>query len=619
MADLIKKDVKYLNKDFAQFRQNLISFAKNYYPNTYNDFNESSPGMMFMEMSAYVGDVLSYYTDQSYRESLLNSANESANILALSQLFGYKPKRNTPSTTKIDIFQLVPSKGSGDEIEPDMSYALTIGSNMIVSAENGTQFHSVEPVDFNQDPEISVYELDGGGNVARYLLKKQVDVISGKVQTTTYEFTDPKPYDKIVLPETNVIEIIKITDEQGRPWSEVDYLAQDTIMEDIANIPFNDPDLSKHRSTVPYILKLKRTARRFVSRVRDDNKIEILFGSGVSSDADEEIVPNPKNVGMGLEYLKRTTTSNIDPSNFLYTSTYGLAPSNTVLTVQYSIGGAVSENVGVNTITVIDSIEYLNEIAAVDLDDTKKSVAITNPESATGGKSQQDLDSIRQNAMAHFAAQNRIITREDYISRVYAMPARYGSVVKAYVVGDTQINTADKDYPAETISNPLALNLYVLGYDEQENFTEPNQSLKENIRTYLSQYRMLTDAINIKAAFVVNLGVRFEVIPKPNFNSNEVVLRCIEQLQRLLHNDRMQINGSLDISAIITSLDRLEGVQSIPTLEFFNKSDVTSGYSENIYDVPGAIKNNILYPSLDPCIFEIKYPNRDINGRAIKP
>ena len=619
MAELIKKDVKYLNKDFAQFRQNLISFAKNYYPNTYNDFNESSPGMMFMEMSAYVGDVLSYYTDQSYRESLLNSAHESANILALSQLFGYKPKRNTPSTTKIDVFQLVPSKGAGDEIEPDLNYALTIGGDMLVSAENGTSFHSVEPIDFNQEPEITVYELDSGGNVARYLLKKQVDVVSGKVNQTTFEFNEPKVYDKIVLPENNVIEILKITDEQGREWTEVDYLAQDTVMEDIANIPFNDPELSQYRSSVPYILRLKRTARRFVTRVREDNKLEILFGSGVSSDADEEIIPNPKNVGMGLEYLKRTTTSNIDPSNFLYTSTYGLAPANTVLTVQYSYGGAVAENVGVNTITIVDSVEYLNEIAAVDLDETKNTVAITNPEAATGGKSQQDLDSIRQNAMAHFAAQNRIITREDYIARVYAMPSRFGSVVKAYVVGDSQINTNDTTYPAETISNPLALNLYVLAYDVNENFTEPNQALKENIRTYLSQYRMLTDAINIKSAFIVNLGVQFEVIPKPNFNSNEVVLRCIEQLQKLLHNDRMQINGPLDMSAIITSLDRLEGVQSIPTFEFFNKNDVSSGYSENVYDVPSAIKNNILYPSLDPCIFEIRYPNRDINGRAIKP
>ena len=616
---LVKKDVKYLNKDFAQFRQNLVNFAKNYYPNTYNDFNESSPGMMFMEMSAYIGDVLSYYTDASYRESLLTSAQESANILALSQLFGYKAKRNSPSTCKLDVFQLVPAKGTGDMIEPDLNYCLTIDGNMKVLSENGTMFHSVEPLDFQQEPEVTVYEINASGDVARYLLKKQVDVVSGEVKSGTYTFLEPKPYDRIVLPEKNVIDILKITDSAGNTWSQVDYLAQDTIMEDIANIPFNDPDLSQYRSTVPYILKLTRTSRRFVTRVRDDGKTEILFGSGVSSDADEEIIPNPKNVGMGLEYLKRTTTSNVDPSNFLYTSTYGLAPSNTSLTVEYSYGGSISENVGINTITIVDTITYLNETDQLDLTSTKESVAITNPEPAIGAKSLEDLDSIRQNAMANFAAQNRAITREDYIARCYAMPARFGSVAKAYVVGDTQINTSDKFYPSDTIQNPYALNLYILGYDGNGKFSDVNLALKENLRTYLSQYRMLTDALNIKSAFIINLSLDFEVIPKPNFNSNEVILRCIEKLKEVLHNDRMQINGPIDISGLISTLDRLEGVQSIPTLEFKIKNDTTSGYSPNYYDINAAIKNNILYPSLDPCIFEIKYPNKDINGRAIKP
>ena len=616
---LVKKDVKYLNKDFAQFRQNLINFAKNYYPTTYNDFNESSPGMMFMEMSAYVGDVLSYYTDASYKESLLNSAEESSNILALSQLFGYKGKRNSPSTTKLDVFQLVPAKGSGDMIEPDLDFCLTIDGNMKVLAENGTMFHSIEPIDFQQDPEITVYEINASGDVARYLLKKQVDVVSGEIRSETYAFTDPKPYDRIVLPELNVIDIISIKDSAGNTWSQVDYLAQDTIMEDIANIPFNDPDLAQFRSTVPYILKLRRSARRFTTRLRDDGKTEILFGSGVSSDADEEIIPNPKNVGSGLEYLKRTTTSNVDPSNFLYTSTYGLAPANTTLTVEYSYGGSVAENVGINTITVIDTITYLNETDQIDLTSTKESVAITNPEPATGAKSAEDLESIRQNAIANFAAQNRAITREDYIARCYAMPTRFGSVAKAYVVGDTQINTSDKFYPSDTIQNPYALNLYILGYDGAGRFAECNQALKENLRTYLSQYRMLTDALNIKSAFIINLTVDFEVIPKPNFNSNEVILRCIAKLKEMLHNDRMQINGPIDMSAIISTLDRIEGVQSIPTLEFKVKNDTSSGYSPNFYDVNAAIKNNIIYPSLDPSIFEIKFPNKDINGRAIKP
>ena len=619
MANLIKKDVKYLGRDFAQFRQNLINFAKNYFPDTYQDFNDTSPGMMFMEMASYVGDVLSYYTDQSFKESLLSTADESANILMLSQLFGYKPRLNSPATCKVDVFQLVPALGTGETAAPDMRYALTIASGMELSTKGGVMFHTEVPIDFNQDPEITVYEIDATGNVARYLLKKQVDVVSGNVKTENFTFGDPKPYDKIILPEENVIDIISVTETTGAEWSEVNFLAQDTIFEDVANIPFNDPELSAYRSTVPYILKLKRTPKRFVTRVRDDNKIELQFGAGVSSDADEEIIPNPKNVGHGLEYLRRTTTDTIDPSNFLYTSTYGLAPSATTLTVKYSFGGSTEENVGVNEIDTIDTIEYLNETGQVDLTTSKDSVAVTNPESATGARGRTDIDSIRQNAMATFAAQSRAITREDYISRVYSMPARYGSVAKAYIVGDTQINTADKTYPAETISNPYALNLYCLGLDNDDKFTELNQALKENLRTYLSQYRMLTDAINIKAAFIINLGINFQVIPKPNINSNEVVLRCIDRLKVLLSNDRMQINGPLDISALISELDKVEGVQSVPEFDFENLHLVANGYSGNEYDIEKAIKNNILYPSLDPSIFEIKYPNKDIKGRAVKP
>jgi len=619
MANLVKKDVKYLNKDFAQFRQNLINFAKNYFPDTYQDFNESSPGMMFMEMSSYVGDVLSYYTDNSFKESLLSTAEESSNILMLSQLFGYKPRLNAPATCTLDVFHLVPAKGTGASAAPDMAYALTIASGMEVSTEDNITFHTEESIDFSQDPEVTVYEIDVSGNVVRYLLKKQVKVISGTIKSSTFSFVDPKPYDKIILPDTNIIDVISCSDSAGNTWYETDYLAQDTIFEDVANIPFNDPELSAYRSTVPYILKLRKTARRFVSRVRDDNRVELLFGSGVSSDADEEIIPNPKNVGHGLEYLRRTTTSNVDPTNFLYTSTYGIAPSNTTLTIKYSYGGRVEENVGISSIVSVTSVSYLNETGLVDLSSTKASLAVVNNEPAVGARARQDLDSIRQNAMSTFAAQNRAITREDYISRVYSLPSRFGTVAKAYIVGDSQINTADKTYPAETISNPYALNLYILAQNADGHFTDSNQALLENLRTYLSQYRMLTDALNIKSAFIINLGINFEVIPKPNVNSNEIVLKCIARLKILLHNDRMQINGPLNISSIVSDLDSIDGVQSIPTFEFVNLHSSNKGYSGNQYDINSAIKNNILYPSLDPSIFEIKYPNADIKGKVVKP
>tara|TARA_R110002012_G_scaffold107384_1_gene249084 strand:- start:9392 stop:11245 length:1854 start_codon:yes stop_codon:yes gene_type:complete len=617
MSDLIKKDVKYLNKDFAQFRQNLINFAKNYYPDTYHDFNESSPGMMFIEMASYVGDVLSYYTDNSFKETLLSSANEPANVLALSHLFGYQPKLNSPSTCVLDVFQLVVASGSGDNAAPDMRYALSIDSNIEFESEEGIKFHSTQPIDFNNNPDISVYEIDSSNNVARYLLKKQINIESGEIKELSFTFSEPKPYDKIVLPDENIIDIISVTDSSGNIWNHVDYLAQDTVIENIANIPFNDPELSKFRSSVPYILKLRKSPRRFITRLREDNRLEIQFGSGISSDADEEIIPNPKNVGSGLDYLNRTTADSIDPSNFLYTNTYGIAPSNTALTIKYSVGGSVLDNVSINSITKINSISYVNDISLVDLSDSKSSVAVTNAEAATGGKSKQHIESIRQNAMAAFAAQNRAITKEDYISRVYAMPSKFGSIAKAYIIGDTQINTSDISYPSEIVSNPYALNLYVLAYNSKGQFTSCNQALKENIRTYISQYRMLTDAINIKSAFIINLGIEFEIITRPSYNSNEVLLRCIDALKTSLSNQRMQINGPVDISALTSTLDKIEGVQSVVNFEFECKTG--GNYSSNKYDIKSAIKNNILYPSLDPCIFEIKYPNNDIRGKVIKP
>jgi len=627
--DLVKKDVKYLNKDFAQFRQNLITFAKQYYPNTYNDFNESSPGMMFIEMASYVGDVLSFYADQSFRESVLSNALEESNVLMLSQLFGYKPKLNTPAIVDLDVYQLIPAIGTGTNARPDFRYCLNIRQGMQVATDSAAapiKFRTIADVDFTfssslNPTDISVYEIDGSGNVQYYLLKKSVQAVSGEVKTSTFTFGDPKPYDKIVLPESNVLDIISVTDDDGNIWYEVDYLAQDTVFDDVVNIPYNDAELYIYRSSTPYLLKLRRSARRFVTRIREDNRIELQFGSGVSSDADEELVPNPKNVGLGLEYLARTTNSNLDPSNFLYTSTYGLAPNNVTLTVTYSVGGSVNDNVASNTLTKIDSVTYnsATELYGLDLTDTKTTVAVNNPISATGGKSKESIDNIRQNAMASFAAQNRAITREDYITRCYAMPGRFGSVAKAYIVSDFQLDTSDRDYPRDTIANPLALNLYVLSYDANRNFTELNPATKENLRTYLSNYRMLTDAINIKTAYIVNVGIEVDIVPVPSYNANEVILTCIDKLKQIFDPDRLQINGLINISNITSELDRLPGVQSVAKFEMKNLFDKNLGYSGNVYDITGATKNGIIYPSLDPCIFEIKYPNADIKVRTVKP
>jgi hypothetical protein len=259
---LIKKEVKYLNKDFGQFRNNLINFAKQYFPDTYSDFNESSPGMMFIEMASYVGDVLSYYSDQSFRENLLSEAQESANVLKLAQLFGYRTKVNSPANGSLDVFQLLPAAGTGTNARPDWRFALSIQSGLQAITNETQTFRTLTPVDFTVsssiDPtDVSVYEIDSSGNVQFYLLKKSVPIQSGEVLSVDYSFGDPIPYDKIVLPDTDIIDISSVIDSEGNTWSEVDYLAQDTVFEDILNIKSTDPELSEYKSTVPYILKIK--------------------------------------------------------------------------------------------------------------------------------------------------------------------------------------------------------------------------------------------------------------------------------------------------------------------------------------------------------------------------
>jgi hypothetical protein len=621
-----KKDVSYLGKDFSQIRKNLIEFTKQYFPTTYTDFSEASSGMILLELSAYVGDVLSYYADNNLKESLLEQASERGNIYDIANMLGYRPKNSIPAYVTLDVFQLVPSIGSGNNVAPDYTYALSIKPGMQVSANNGSAvFRTLDLVDFSYsssfDPtEVTVYESDDSTKQPTYyLLKKQVQAVSGQIVTRTFTFGSPVAYDKIVLPESNIIDIISMTESDGDNWYEVPYLAQDTIFESVPNLAENDPDLYQYRSASPNLLKMKRTAKRFVTRLRSDNLLELQFGAGVSDNNDEEIIPNPTNVGNGLSGLRRNIDVDIDPSNFLYTRTYGQAPANTTLTVTYTIGNGISDNVVANVLTNIQQVNYdedVNSTGAVPVFNfVKNTVAVTNPVPASGAKNSDTLQDIKNNALSNFATQNRMVTRDDYIIRAYSMPAKFGSISKAYIVPDDQI--IQEDYTQNRLPNPLALNMYILGFNENKQLTALNTAVKENLKTYLSQYRILTDAVNIKDAFIINVGVQFEISVLSNYNSNEVLLNCINTLKTYFDVDRWQINQPILKTEVMNVISNVKGVQNLVNLTFNNVYDTTLGYSGNVYDLSSATKNGVIYPSLDPSIFEVKFPNQDIKGRVV--
>lgn len=633
MADKVKKDVNLIGRDFGDIRKNLIDFTKNYFPNTYNDFNESSPGMMFMEMASYVGDVLSYYTDVQLRESVLEQAQEKSNVFTIAQSLGYKPKLNVPATTTLTLYQLLPSKGSGDSVRPDYDYALKIAEGMAVSSttDAAVSFQTLKNVDFSKsssfDPtEVSVYQIDETTDEpVYYLLKKYVKAVSGFNQTAEFEFGSPKPYDKIRISDPNMISVLSIVDDDGDEWTEVEYLAQDTVFEELPNTTEYSIAMSGYANETPSLLKLKRVPKRYVTRITENGSIDIQFGAGISSNADEEILPNPDNVGSALYPASGDLDQGIDPSNFMYAKTYGVAPSNTTLTVTYRVGSGVADNVPSSDLTEISSMNIISDSTGLNqgtYNIIKNSVAVTNEVAAAGGKYEEEIEEVRENAMAYFRAQNRAVTKEDYLLRAYALPPQFGSVAKAYVAPDFQINTLLDDGP-DPLPNPLAINFYTLGYDNNKKLTTLNPATKQNLQNYLSYYRILTDAVNIKNAYIVNIGIEFELIVLPNYNSNEVLLRCIDELKKYFSIDKMGINKPIVLTDIYVLLDKVDGVQSVVRpdkdgnggLQIVNKYD--GNYSSNKYNIQNATRDGIVYPPKDPTCFEVKYPDVDIKGRVV--
>ena len=636
-TDLVRKDVSLVGKDFGQLRKNLIEFSKNYFPNTFNDFNESSPGMMFIEMASYVGDVLSFYTDTQLRESLLINAEEKANLFNLAATYGYKPKNIVPSAVTLDVFQLVPSKGSGDTVRPDYDYGLKVARNMSVGSDEfqDVEFRTTTDIDFQSSSsfnptEVSVYSINESTNEPiYYLLKKQVKATSGTVKTQTFTFGSAKIYDKIRITDSNIIKIKSITDEDNDIWTEVPFLAQDTVFEQIENNQDNTLDFSQHAGETPYLLQLNRVPKRFITKFEDESNLTIQFGAGISSNADEEIIPNPDNVGSALYTANASLDQGIDPSNFLYTKTYGVAPSNTTLTVEYFVGNGIKDNVPAKDLINITGRIFENDNTLNLNQDTlrfsQNSLAVTNPTPAVGGRSKETDDEIRNNAMAYFAAQNRTVSREDYIMRCYALPPQFGSVAKAYILQDYQIENkkVDGSVVSTEIPNPLALNLYTLGYDNNKKLTQLNNATKTNLKTYISYYRMLTDAVNIKDAFIVNIAIQFDIIVLPDANSNETLLRCIAALKDYFNIDNWSINQPITLSQLYVLLDGIQGVQTVPRpdaqgvggLQITNKYN--GNYSPNKYSINTATKMGVIFPPKDSSIFEVKFPNLDIKGKVI--
>ena len=615
----LERDIRYIDRDFNTLRNSLIQYSKTYFPNTYNDFTETSTGMLFMEMAAYVGDVLSFYLDNQIQETFIQKARQTTNLYALAYSLGYVPKVTTTATTMISFYQQLPAILSGSVYVPDYDYSLIIPENtQVTSNVNPTQKFIIEDaIDFSAssslDPtDVSVYQISGI-NPTYFLLKKDRKAISATINTEIFAFTNSVKFDTRTIRAANIIGVLDVVDINGNTWYEVPNLAQENVFNSIRNTNTNDPNYDVD-TEVPYILELKTVQRRFATRFMDSGSLQLQFGAGSTRSTTEEIIPNPDNVGLGLPFEKTKLTTAFSPVNFVFTNTYGIAPYNNTLTVRYLTGGGAKANVEAGSLTQIDdtNIVFINpNLANTTLaNQIFTSVASNNTLAADGGMDGDTVEEIRQNSLGNFQNQLRTVTTQDYLVRALSMPANLGVIAKAHAqpqkIGDYQAGEL-----------PTVLDLFILSYNIDKQLRTASSLLKRNLQTYLSEYRMINDSINIKDAYIINIGINFDIIVSPNFNNSETITKCIDSLANYFLIDKWQINEPILLKDLFILLDKVQGVQTVQDVQVVNLTGVSLGYSDFAYDVAGAEIDNVIYPSIDPMVFEVKYPTKDIKGRVV--
>ena len=588
------KTIKYVNKDFDALKKSLLEFSKTYFPDTYNDFSEAEPGHMFIEMASYIGDVLSFYTDNQIQENFLSLAENKESIYNLAYMFGYQPRLSYAGSTNLSMEQLVPSITSSSIKYPNLDYALTIPKHTTIkSSVNLSNFTILHEVDFRNTGSVEVNYF----NEDYFLLSTSVKALNADIKTVNITVSNSTKFYTTNIIDAKFIKILSITDQNENLWYEVPYLAQSSIMDATSNSNSNIDN-------VDHILSYKKVLRRFTTRVKPEGDVELQFGSGLfQNNDDEDIIINPNNISLGLVSEVSTLIDTYNPNSFSFTKEYGMIPPNgTVLTISYLSGGGIESNLDTKTLNGSNNIigEFLtggNRSSSIE-SAIRNSLVYYNNEKVSGGAGPDTNEQIKFNTMHAQSAQLRAVSKNDIMLRALTLPPEYGSIAKSYVSSN---------------SNKRVLDLYVLSYDNNKKLQIANTTLKNNLLQYISQYKTSLDRIIIKNAFIINIGIEFSISIDPKFNNNEVLIKSITAIKEEFSTDKMQINKPIIKSKINSLLLKTPGVIAVPDITITNiNSDTYSPYS---YDMGKATKNNILYPSVDPCIFEIKYPDNDIKGR----
>ena len=636
---ILPTNINYTSKDFSTIKKDLIEYTKSYFPDTYKDFNETSPGMMLIELSSYVGDVLSYYIDYNYKENLLATATEKRNIRRLAEFLGYKTPNKTPSVVRLKVQTTINADGTtGEPLYGEAPSSIDSGLQIASNVDSEVTFETTGEIDFTSsgsgDPEISAPSLNDNGEASSYTLTRYVRAVSAKTKTKSFTLTSPTKFLELDLGEDNVVDILNCQDSSGQKWYEVDYLAQEKVLKQTHYSDSSNDTISGVRSNaydqgsatddispipIPYVAEYIKTNKKFTTKFDEDTQTyKVQFGNGLFrfSNSGSQVDPveqagvtiNGTNLADIPGAIGSTTANNLN---------LGETPTNTTLTFTYRVGGGADSNIQVGELTNVN-----NPPAGV-------SITVTNDEPGTGGTDGQTVDEIRQNASAFFASQLRCVTKEDYTARILSLPQKFGSIAKCYV---------------ERLDGGTLL-VSTLSYNQRKQLVQTPQLVLQNLATYINHFRMINDQLDfgfnlqdtLFSGYKINFGVRFVVNYDRRFNPTEVKLKVIDIIKNFFKVDTMQFRQSINMNDLEYRILGIDGVIGIKELKLFQNGndsyasgrklyyyqadgDVYTGNDVNYgfeYNFDNALKDGIYRPSVTPSVFELRNPNTDIYGKVI--
>jgi hypothetical protein len=586
----------YTSRDFQSIKNDLINYAKAYYPETYKDFNDASFGSLMLDMVAYVGDILSYYVDYQVNESFLETSLQHNNVLKIAKQIGYKLP-GYPSSTGICAFYIaVPAQSNGGQPKLELVPILKEGTTL--SSDSGASFILAEDVDFSkQGTEIIVGEVNTSGVPQNYIYKSYGKVVSGEVKTKDFTIGNYVKYTLLDIGETNITEIISVTDSDGNEYYEVDHLTQDVIYKSIKNTGTDS-------AYVPFVIKKFQTYRRFTTEFDIDGRCKVQFGGGSESDFTENNYIDPSSVVLNFYGKTYDTDITFDPNQVIKSEKMGISPANTTITIKYRINPSSNANVPINTLKTITNpivdfrtslytkLEALSQLSAFECD---------NEEQIVGYVDVPTLEELRLRSMGAYATQNRAVTKQDYVNLIYRMPAKYGSVKRVNVIQDP--DSIKKD-----------INIYLVSVDESGYLTTPTTSLKQNVKDWISEYKMINDIVDILDGSIVNIGIEFEVVVEANRDVSSTLSECLAVLKDK-YSQKFEMGEPIYLTDIYKLLNNVKNVVDTKNVKIVQKN--SAGYSSTQYSVKDNLSKDGRYLSLPQThIFEIKDLNSDIKGVA---